>query len=187
MDPSNVTLNRTYNLSVWLAKEASSLLEVYSDLQGFSDPPPGLPASKLQLPVAPDEDWDHARRLGHRRAACLHLAARLRQVLGEQRELNETRHHLHQQLQFAITGLEGLVANLGLILSSLGSPAQGGGAAEGGEEEDGGNHGSPSPTPGMTHWEAKVKGYHIIAHYSNWISRMVEDLERLKDNLEPEA
>ncbi|XP_067884440.1 cardiotrophin-2-like [Heterodontus francisci] len=184
MEPANETLERAYNLSVWLANESSSLLEVYIDLQGFSEPPLGLPSAQLELPAPPADDWDQARRLRHHHTDCRLLAALLRRVLDEQQELNETGHHFHHQLQFAITGLEGLVANLGLILSSLGFPVEGEGAEE---EVDSEGHQPPSSSSGFAHWEAKVKGYHVIAHYNDWIGRTVEELERLKDNLKPEA
>ncbi|XP_048382035.2 cardiotrophin-1-like isoform X2 [Stegostoma tigrinum] len=181
MDSVNETLERSYNLSVWLAHEASSLLELYIDMQGFRDGPPRIPDDHLQLPMPPspdDEDWEPTRRLCQHRTACRLLATLLDRVLGEQRELNETRHHLHQQLQLAITGLQGLDANLSHVLSSLGS---------GEEEGDGQSHVLSGPSSDTAHWEAKVNGYHIIAHYTHWVARTVEDLERLKDHLKPEA
>uniref|UniRef100_UPI00398F0641 cardiotrophin-1-like n=1 Tax=Pristiophorus japonicus TaxID=55135 RepID=UPI00398F0641 len=185
MEPARVTIERTYSLSLWLADESTSLLQLYTDLQGFTDPPPGLPACQLQLPGPPGEDWGRARRLKHHRDDCHVLADHLRRLLDEQRELNQTQHHLHRQLEFTITSLEGLAVNLGLILASLGEgEGQGQGEGEGQEGGEELDHGPPSQPP---HWEAKVKGYHVIAHYGNLIGRTVGDLEQLRDSMEPEA
>ncbi|XP_043540609.1 cardiotrophin-1-like isoform X2 [Chiloscyllium plagiosum] len=155
------------------------------ELQGFRDGPPGMPGPHLRLPapLSPDgEDWEPARRLCQHRSASRQLAALLGRVLGDQRVLNETRHHLHQQLQLAITGLQGLDANLGHVLTSLGT-----GQEQEAEESDGPAQGPSSQASGTAHWEAKVNGYHIVAHYTHWVARAAEDLARLKEHLKPEA
>ncbi|GCC42934.1 hypothetical protein chiPu_0027265 [Chiloscyllium punctatum] len=159
------------------------------ELQGFGDGPPGMPGPHLRLPAPPGpdgEDWEPNRRLRQHRSASRQLAALLGRVLGDQRGLNETRQHLHQQLQLAITGLQGLDANLGHVLTSLGT-GQGQEEGQEVEESDGPAQGPSSQASGTAHWEAKVDGYHIVAHYTHWLGRAAEDLARLKEHLKPEA
>ncbi|XP_060678276.1 cardiotrophin-1-like [Hemiscyllium ocellatum] len=182
-------VERCYQLLVWLGDEAPSLLQLYMELQGFRDGPPGMPGPHLRLPAPPGpdgDDWEPARRLCQHRSASRQLASLLGGVLGEQRVLNETRHQLHQQLQLAITGLQGLDANLGHALASLGTGQEQEDGQEA-EESDGPAQGPSDQASGLAHWEAKVNGYHIVAHYTQWVGRAAEDLVRLKELLKPEA
>ncbi|XP_067835026.1 cardiotrophin-1-like [Heptranchias perlo] len=187
LEPVDKTIERTYNLSVLLASESSGLLEMYTELQGFSETPPALPASRLWPPVAPGEGWARERLLRHYRGQCGLLARRLSRLLAEQLERSPGGRGFHRRMQGAVTGLEGLQANLSRLLSSLGPPEETEEEEEEETEEEEEETEEDGPASGAGHWEAKVKGYQVIAHYSHWIGRTARDLERLRDGLGPEA